>query len=134
MTTYNGGDLAAKVRAIVPKGVQSVLELVGTSTLKDSLGCAAQGGRVCMTGMLSEQWSIFHFAPMDYIPAGVYLTVNDSGQIRFDKANFQKFIKEVEAGKIKLNISRTFTLDEIGDAHKFMENNTDAGKIVLIPR
>jgi NADPH:quinone reductase len=127
------GSLAAKVKVHYPAGVDKVLELVGTTTLKDSLQCTALGGMVCMTGMLSEQWSITDFAPMDYIPATVNLTVYDSGQIRIDQESFQQFIQQVEAGLIKLNISQTFPLNEIAAAHAFMESNSGAGKIVVLP-
>ena len=47
------GNLCEKVRQIFSVGVNKVLELVGTSTLKDSLRCAAQGGSVCFTGPAS---------------------------------------------------------------------------------
>jgi len=126
------GSLSDKVKEIFPESVNKVLELIGTSTLKDSLKCAAKGGTVCMTGMLAEQWEIADFVPMDYIPATVNLTVCDSGQIKSDKASFQEFIRDVEAGKIKLNISRTFMLDEIVEAHKLMDSNTAGGKIVIV--
>jgi len=126
------GNLAEKVKALYPNGIDKVLELIGTSTLKDSLQCTALGGTVCMSGMLAEQWSLPDFAPMEYIPATVNLTIYDSGQIRVDPQSFQQFIRDVEAGKINLNISRTFNLDEIADAHRFMESNSGAGKIVVL--
>ena len=126
------GNLSRQIRKIFPAGVNKVLELVGASTLKDSLLCAAQGGSVCFTGMLSEQWSIKDFAPMDYIPATVNLTVYDSGQVKMDAEHFQTFINDMEAGKIKINISKVFTLDEIIQAHQYMESNAGAGKIVVV--
>ena len=126
------GHLETAVKAIYPQGADKVLELIGTSNLKDSLRCAAPGGSVRMTGMLSEQWSIADFAPMDYIPATVNLTVYDSGQIRVDQQSFQQFIRDVEVGEIHLNISRSFSLDEIAAAHQFMESNAGAGKIVVL--
>lgn len=126
------GNLAEKVKAIYPEGVDKVLELVGTYTLKDSLRCTAPGGTVCMTGMLSEQWSLADFAPMEYIPATVHLTIYDSGQIRVEEQNFQQFIRDVEAGTIQLSISKSFTLSEIAAAHQFMESNSAGGKIVVL--
>ncbi|RYY23946.1 MAG: NADPH:quinone reductase [Sphingobacteriaceae bacterium] len=126
------GQLQEKVKAIYKNGADKVLELVGTSTLKDSLACCAPGGSVCMTGMLAEQWTITDFAPMDYIPATVNLTVYDSGQVRVDQQNFRQFIADLEAGLIKLNLSKTFTLDEIADAHQLMDSNAAGGKIVVI--
>ncbi|QHT65528.1 zinc-binding dehydrogenase [Rhodocytophaga rosea] len=126
------GSLHDKVRAIFPEGVDKMLELVGTSTLKDSLACVTPGGTGCMTGMLSEQWSIPDFAPMEFIPATVRLTIYDSGQIRSSIQEFQDFIHRVEAGQIKLNVSRVFTLKDIVEAHNFMENNQAGGKIVVL--
>lgn len=126
------GKLSEMVKQVSPNGVDKVLELIGTSTLKDSLQCAASGGTVCMTGMLSEQWSIADFAPMDYIPATIHLTVYDSGQIRVDNEHFQEFIRDTEAGNIRIAIGRTFTLDEIASAHRFMESNKAGGKIVVV--
>lgn len=126
------GKLLEMVKQVSPNGVDKVLELIGTSTLKDSLQCAASGGTVCMTGMLSEQWSIADFAPMDYIPATIHLTVYDSGQIRVGNEHFQEFIRDTEAGNIRVAIGRTFTLDEIASAHRFMESNKAGGKIVVV--
>lgn len=51
-----------------------VLELVGTTTLEDSLKCANQSGIVCMTGMVGNKWALDSFSPMECIPEAVYLT------------------------------------------------------------
>jgi NADPH2:quinone reductase len=128
----DNGHLAVEVRELYPEGVNNVLELVGTNTLNDSLHCVSQGGVVCMSGMLSEKWSIPDFAPMEYIPATVHLTIYDSGQTRLDKDRFQSFLNDVQAGYIKLNLSRTFSLDEIAEAHQLMERNSAGGKIVVV--
>ena len=112
--------------------IDKVLELVGTSTLKDSLASVMRGGIVCMTGMLSEQWSIKDFAPMDYIPAGTFLTVYDSGQMRLEGHYFQDFINEIENGNIHPKIKKVFKLEEIVEAHTFMESNSGGGKIVVV--
>jgi NADPH:quinone reductase-like Zn-dependent oxidoreductase len=126
------GSLVKKLRSVFLNGVDNVLELVGTSTLKDSLACAAAGARVCMTGMLAEEWSIKDFAPMEFIPATVSLTTYDSGQIRVDQQSFQQFIRDVEAGLVKIQIGRTFSLGEIARAHELMDTNAAAGKIVVL--
>ncbi|RYY22444.1 MAG: NADPH:quinone reductase, partial [Sphingobacteriaceae bacterium] len=34
---------------------------------------------------------------------------------------------------IKLNIGKTFSLDEIAEAHQLMENNAAGGKLVVLP-
>lgn len=126
------GRLAEQVRAIFPEGIDKVLELVGTSTLHDSLNCLRPGGTGCMSGMLSETWTIPDFAPMEFIPATVRLTVYDSGQVISPTAVFQEFIREVEAGRLNISVSRVFRLDQIVAAHQFMEQNQGAGKVVVL--
>lgn len=126
------GSLQDQVRAIFPQGVDKVLELVGATTLRDSLSCIKPGGTGCMTGMLSESWSISQFAPMEFIPATVHLTVYDSGQIRSSTEVFQDFIHTVEVGQVNLPLSQVFALDEIVKAHQLMERNQAGGKIVVL--
>lgn len=126
------GHLADQYKSIHPQGFDKVLELVGTATLKDSLQCAAPGGIVCMTGILSEQWSLSDFAPMDFIPSTVSLTVYGSGESRIDEGSFQQFIRDVEAGLIRLSIGAVFILDEIVAAHQLMDSNKANGKIVVL--
>jgi NADPH:quinone reductase-like Zn-dependent oxidoreductase len=46
------GNVADKV--VKGNKFDKVLELVGTTTLKDSLRCAVEGGIVCMTGIVGE--------------------------------------------------------------------------------
>ena len=127
------GKLTDPVRALFPEGLDKVLELVGTATLHDSLGCLKPGGTGCMSGMLSEMWSIPDFSPMEFIPATVRLTTYDSGQISSPTDVFQTFIQAVEAGQYHLPISQVFRLDDIVQAHQRMEDNLGAGKLVVLP-
>jgi NADPH:quinone reductase-like Zn-dependent oxidoreductase len=45
----------------------------------------------------------------------------------------QRVIDEVEAGAYRPNIDRVFALDDIVAAHRHMENNEAAGKLVVMP-
>lgn len=128
----DNGNLLLQKTELYPDGIDKIIELVGTTTLKDSLACVKAGGTVCMTGMLSEQWSISDFAPMDYIPATAKLTVYDSGQIRIGGEHFRAFIKDIESGKVKPPIGKIFTLDSIAEAHRLMDSNMANGKIVVL--
>ena len=51
-------------------GADKVLELVGTTTLEDSLRCTREPALVCMTGMVGNKWSLDEFSPMEAIPTG----------------------------------------------------------------
>ncbi|HEX6447985.1 MAG TPA: zinc-binding dehydrogenase [Trebonia sp.] len=63
-----GGSLAASVHAVWPEGPDYVLDLVGASTIVDSLRLVRQAGTVCMTGSLSG-WVISGFEPIAMIPS-----------------------------------------------------------------
>jgi len=73
------GAIAQEVKEVFPSGVEKVLELIGTTTLGDSLRCAKQRGIVCMTGMVGNKWSFDDFSPMEVIPTTVCLTTYDGG-------------------------------------------------------
>lgn len=68
------GAVAQRVRDLVPGGVDGAVELVGVNTLRDTLAATRSGGTVCFTGMLSDQWTISQFYPMDWLANGVRLT------------------------------------------------------------
>jgi hypothetical protein len=52
-----------------------VLELIGVTTLTDSLHCAKERGVVCMTGLVGNKWSFDNFKPMEVIPTAAFLTI-----------------------------------------------------------
>lgn len=59
----DNGSIADEIQRKFPGGVDKVLEMIGTVTLEDSLHCAKQGGVVCMTGIVGNQWTLDRFAP-----------------------------------------------------------------------
>jgi NADPH:quinone reductase-like Zn-dependent oxidoreductase len=126
------GSIAEQVKEVSPGGVDKVLELVGTTTLMDSLRCVKQRGIVCMTGMVGNKWSIDNFSPMDAIPTAVYLTTYDGGAEDFMLMPLQELVKQIAEGKLSVQIGKTFRLDEIVEAHRCMEENKAGGKIVVL--
>lgn len=126
------GDVSSKLKEIMPGGVDKVLELIGIPTLKDSLKCIKPKGIVCMTGILGGEWVMKDFQPMGDIPSLGRLTVYMGEADNMDKARLQEFIDAVENGDIKIAIDKTFTLDEVAQAHTYMESNQSKGKIVVL--
>lgn len=125
------GTLKNQVREIYPDGINKVLELIGTRTLKDSLKCIAPKGMVCMTGILGNEWTMKDFTPMGDIPSLGRLTVYMGESKNLSKELLQEFINEVEKGSITLNIDKVFSLDTVADAHQYMEDNKAKGKVVV---
>lgn len=75
MLRANGADEVfvddGKVAEQAKGSFDKVLELVGTTTLEDSLLCVKQGGIVCMAGMVGNKWTLNDFSPMESIPSTV---------------------------------------------------------------
>ncbi len=125
------GQIEGTVRGRFPDGVDRVLELVGTTTLLDSLMATARGGAVCMTGMVGDRWEFERFSPMGAIPTAVSLTTYAGGVEDFMATPLQDFADEVESGRAKVPLGKVFLLDEIVEAHTTMEENKAGGKIVV---
>ena len=128
----DSGSIAADVRKVYPGGVDKVLELVGTTSLKDSLHCARQGGIVCMTGMVGNKWSFDEFAPMEVIPTAVCLTTYDGGVEDFMQMPFDDLLQQIASGELPVQVGKVFRIDEIVEAHRVMEENRAGGKIVVL--
>lgn len=129
----DAGAIAADVRKVYPSGVDKVLELVGTTSLKDSLRCARQGGIVCMTGMVGNKWSFDDFAPMEVIPTAVCLTIYDGGVQDFMRTPLDDLMQQIVSGELPVQVGKVFHLDQIVEAHRAMEENKAGGKIVVLP-
>jgi NADPH:quinone reductase-like Zn-dependent oxidoreductase len=127
------GSIADEVKRVLPGGVDKVLELVGTTTLHDSLRCAKEGGIVCMTGMVGNKWSFDNFAPMEVIPTAVGLTSYAGEADDFMRMPLEELVEQIAAGTLRVQVGRVFRLDHIVEAHRCMEENKAGGKIVVLP-
>ena len=124
------GTIAAEVRKRLPGGADKVLELIGITTLKDSMRCAKQGGIVCMTGIVGNKWSSENFAPMEVIPTAVCLT-SYAGEAD-DFMPLEELVEQIAAGSLQVQVGRIFHLDDIVEAHRCMDENKAGGKIVVL--
>jgi NADPH:quinone reductase-like Zn-dependent oxidoreductase len=128
----DNGTIAKDVRGTYPDGIDKVLELIGTSTLEDSLHCAREGGVVCMTGIVGNKWAFENFAPMEKIPTAVCLTSYAGESDDFMSTPMEDLAQQIAAGTLKVQIGRVFEIDEIVEAHRLMEENKAGGKIVVL--
>ena len=125
------GNVAPRVRAIFPDGVDTALELVGTPTLPDTLRAVRVHGVVCFTGMLSNQWTVENFYPIEYLPNGVRLTAYGGDAADLSPEVLQDFLDSVKAGRATVPVHQIYGLDEIQQAHALMEAGGAAGKLVV---
>lgn len=124
--------LAVRVHA-----VDAVLDLVGNSTILDSLDMLRRGGRACLAGWLGGLEPITDFNPLLQMASGVYLTF--FGSFVFGRPGFplsdvplQQIAADVAAGRLQARPSRVFGFDEIREAHRVMESGEAAGKLVVV--
>ena len=82
-----------------------------------------------MTGCLGG-WIIKDFEPLVDIISESYLTSFDSTNVNKDTVN--EMFDFLEKHSIRPKISKVFSLDEIADAHKFLEGNMANGKVVIV--
>ena len=123
------GNVAARLGS---RKVDKVLELIGTSTLLDSLRCVSDGGIVCMTGIVGNKWTLDGFNPMERIPTAAYLTSYAGENADFLRTPLTELAAQIKAGELKLEVGKTFTLDQIVEAHQMMDSNKAGGKIVVL--
>jgi NADPH:quinone reductase-like Zn-dependent oxidoreductase len=128
------GALDACVREIAPDGVDGMLELVGPAGFVRTLPLLRAGASGCVSGYLEGIWDTDE-AEAAAERAGVTLTHFGSDALTRDAygAVFQDIVDGVAAGRYRANLDRTFALDEIADAHRHMEANRAAGKLVVLP-
>ena len=127
------GNVADQARTVFSDGVDTALELVGTPTLPDTLRATRVHGVVCFTGMLSNQWTVRDFYPIEYLPRGVRLTACGGDATDLPTQVLQNFLDAVAAGDAIVPIHRTYGLDDIAAAHADMEAGRATGKLVVLP-
>ncbi|KAE8441795.1 hypothetical protein EG329_004308 [Mollisiaceae sp. DMI_Dod_QoI] len=126
----DNGSIVGDVKARHPEGFTKILELVGVTTLADSLNCAKAHGIICTTGIVGGKWIFESFNP-HIIPTSVYLTTYAGiGAQRFKAMPLDQIAQRVADGTLKIPI-KTFTIDEIVQAHRAMEDNIAGDSIDL---
>ncbi|WP_280406283.1 zinc-binding alcohol dehydrogenase family protein [Nocardia brasiliensis] len=125
------GAVADQVRELFPDGVDAALELVGTPTLPDTLRATKVHGVVCFTGMLSNEWIVENFYPIGYLPQGVRLTAYGGDASDLPADVLQGFLDAVAAGRSTVPVDRVFSLEQIREAHAYMESGAATGKLVV---
>ncbi|KAM5521396.1 zinc-binding protein [Fusarium oxysporum f. sp. phaseoli] len=127
------------------KKFDSVLDLVGNSTVVDSLQLVRRDGRVCLAGWLGGLDPIKGpagpdesrgFNPLLQMASGVHLSFFGSfvfGAEEFPVSDvpLRSIMLKVAEGKIDARPWRVFAFEDIHAAHQAMENGDANGKMVV---
>ncbi len=106
-----------------------VLDLVGPSAILDTFARTADGGIICSCGLLGGQWIIPDFDPIEMLYRNLYLTTFASGNVSQDK--FQALVDFVERYQIDVRPEKVFSIEQIQDAHAYLESRQSFGKVIV---
>ena len=129
-------ELSKRVRERHPHGIDAVLDIVGNTTVLDSLASVRRGGHVCLVGFLGGGGPLT-LEPVFQMPSGTHLSVFASALVTgtpefpLSEIPFQTIVDRVAAGIYKAKPTKVFRFEDIQQAHRLMESNQAGGKIVV---
>lgn len=106
-----------------------ILELVGPATLRDSFSHINEHGIVCNTGQLGNIWYVNDFDPIVELKNNSYLTAFYSGNV--SQAKLDAMFDYIRQFNVKILIERVFTLEQVPEAHRFLQSADGFGKVVV---
>lgn len=116
-------------------GVDVILELVGAAYWADDLECLAHRGRLVLIGLMSGARAETDLGTILRrrlrIIGTVMRTRSAVEKGRLARAVREELLPRFADGTITPILQRVFPLAEAADAHAFMEDNRNLGKIVL---
>jgi NADPH:quinone reductase-like Zn-dependent oxidoreductase len=132
------GALTDPVRQRYPGGIDGVLDLIGTSTLRDSLQCLQRGGRLCLAGFLAGGEPLPAFNPLLELPSGVDLNwfasalVLGTPEFPLAEIPMQQIVEKAAAGTLRARPAHVFQFDQLAAAHRLLESGEADGRIVVV--
>ncbi|MFJ7147634.1 zinc-binding dehydrogenase [Streptomyces sp. NPDC100445] len=117
--------------------VDAVFDVVGNSTLRDSLALVRPRGQVCQLGFLGGFEPVRDFDPIADLPSGVRLSFFGSAFVLGTPAfpltdvPLNEIYAKVDLGVLRGRPTRVFRFDEIVEAHRAMEAGEALGKMVV---
>jgi NADPH:quinone reductase-like Zn-dependent oxidoreductase len=117
---YKKGDFVEALKFLEPQGVDIVYDCFGKDALDKAYYCVKKGGwLVSILGQEKKELTTklgINFRYWFVEPNVVQLDL----------------LKQlIESGQLKTNVSRVFPIEEVREAHQFMEGGHTTGKIVL---
>lgn len=107
-----------------------ILELVGPATLRDSFSHINEHGIVCNTGQLGNIWYVNDFDPIIELKNNSYLTAFYSGNV--SQAKLDAMFDYIRQFNVKILIERVFALEQVPEAHRFLQSADGFGKVVVV--
>jgi NADPH:quinone reductase-like Zn-dependent oxidoreductase len=120
-------DWATKAReATRGRGVDHVLDVGGPGTLGQSIEAVRESGTVCNIGVLTG------FGGEVPTAKALFKEVKVQGVYVGSRALFEDMLRAIELHRIHPTIDRSFKMEEIRDAIRYLKKGQHFGKIVVI--
>lgn len=130
----NQEDIASRVQEITAgNGVDIVLDAVGGHQFQQLVKSAARHGKIYAYGMLEDLGT---YPTVDIVMKKLTIMGYDMvDQILMNPEKVKAAVEFInvglETGKLKPVVAKTFSLDEVAEAHRYLEGNQQFGKVVL---
>lgn len=122
------GAFGEEVRALTDgRGVDLVVELIGSPTFHGALRALAPGGRVAVIGELSGTPVSINLGLVILKEWGIFGIQSASGPELSEVLTF------MHEAKLRPVIEATLPLDAVGEAHRMLESRAVMGRILLKP-
>lgn len=107
-----------------------ILDLIGPAAILDTFKHINKQGIICITGLLGNKWS-FDFEPLEELPNSTYLTIADSSDR--NQTDVSDLFSYIEKYHVNVKPEKIFSLDDIQEAHRYLESSKSFGKVVVCP-
>lgn len=146
---YRHADVEAEVRRFTKgRGVDVILDPIGGKSFGASYRMLAPLGRLVMLGIssmsgerrsswrvLQSWWAMKSFSPLSMINRNRGVFGLNLGHLWDERRQLQPLmdllLSELNAGRLTPIVARTFPLERAGDAHRYIQNRSNIGKVVL---
>ncbi|TFB21381.1 NAD(P)H-quinone oxidoreductase [Filobacillus milosensis] len=136
LINYKEQSFDEGVQKSTEDGVDLILDFIGASYWEKNLASIKKGGRWVLIGMLGgSQLEKVNLVDLmaKYVQINGTLLTPRSDEYKAELSN--EFMKVagplIENNQIKPVIDCVFPLEEVADAHRYMEDNKNTGKIIL---
>jgi synaptic vesicle membrane protein VAT-1 len=146
---YRHGNVEAEVRRFTKgRGVDVILDPIGGKSFGASYRMLAPLGRLVMLGIssmsgerrstmrvLQSWWAMKSFSPLSLINRNRGVFGLNVGHLWGERRQLQPLmdllLTELGASRLEPIVARTFPLERVADAHRYIHSRSNIGKVVL---